>query len=125
MTYLKQMIITWLNIIKEKFPTIFSVIIGHTTYLVSMSLTLYALVLACLVSILQHLLMLLLTIGCLPLLIMSWVRSNLKYSGEKMHQDSLQKWENLSLKISEKLEKSMDTLSRYIKQSLSYMGLDK
>src|SRR6056300_907958 len=125
MTYLKQMIITWLNIIKEKFPIIFLVMIGHTTYLVSMLLTLYVLALVCLVSILQHLLMLLLTIGCLPLLIMSWAHSNLKYSGEKMHQDSLQKWENQLLKVSEKSASVMDTLSHYIKRSLYFMDSDK
>ena len=57
--------------------------------------------------------------------IMSWVHSNLEYSGAKTHLDLLQKWESLLLKVSVKLEESMATLSRYIKQSLSFMDSDK
>ena len=113
----KQTILTWWSIIKDKFPTILLEVIGYLTYLVSMLSTLFALVLALVVSILQLALMLLLTIGCLPQRVMSLVLSNLKYSGARTHQDSLQKLESRSVKILEELEKKTDTFSRYIKQS--------
>ena len=125
MKTLKQTILTWLSITKEKFPTIFWETTGTMIYLLSMLLTPCVLVLVCLASILRHLLTLLLTIGCSPLLITSWVLSNLKYSGAKMHQDSLQKWGSRLLKISDQLEESLDILSAYIKRSLSSMDSDK
>ena len=87
MMHLKKTIITWYNIIKEQFPIIFMETMGFLTYLMLRLLILYAHVLVLAVLVLQLVAMLLLTIGCLPLLILSWVHSNLTYSGEKTHQD--------------------------------------
>ena len=117
----KQTINTWWTITKERFPIIFMETTGYLTYLALKLLILYAHVLVLVVLVLQLAGMLLLTIGCLPLLILSWVRSNLTYSGEKTHQASLQISEDRLLKNSERLQKSVDTLSQYIKRSLSFM----
>ena len=119
--HLKKTIITWYNIIKEQFPIIFMEIMGFLTYLMLRLLILYAHVLVLVVLVLQLVAMLLLTIGCLPLLILSWVHSNLTYSGEKTHQDLLRTSENQLLQNLEKLQQVLGTLSQYIKRSLSFM----
>ena len=113
------------NTTKERYPTIFLMVVGNLLFLTSTLLIPFALVLVFLVSILQPILMLLLTIGCLPLLVTFWAHSNLKYSGAKTRQDLLQEWVSLLEKTSDVLGKKTDILSAYIKRKVSCMDSDK
>ena len=80
-----------------------------------------ALVLGLVVLALQVALMLLLMIGCAPVHVTYSAVYGPRYFGEKMHHDSLLKWESRLLKIFERSQEKTDTLFQFIKQKVSFM----